>query len=73
MTLAMAFDPAWLMLMCQRVMPNDWAFSAHFPVRRREGWPVGLRRTSISCHFIPLLQPVPRAFMTASLMAKRAA
>ena len=53
--------------------PSFSATRAATPCRRSVGFPEGRLATSKSCHRTPCLQPVPMAFMPASLAAKRAA
>ena len=72
-TVAAALNLEWVMVRNQPVMPSSRAVTPAAPCKRMEGTPASPRTTSTSvkAHFAPI--PVPRAFATASLAAKRAA
>src|SRR5712692_6157918 len=61
------------MLISHVATPNPSAISLHFPLREISGFPDGSRRTSMSVQETPRAQPVPSAFITASLAANRPA
>lgn len=72
MALAMACSGPCEKLICQDDTPSEEANAATFPRRRTDGCPAE-NTISTSVRRMPSTIPVPRAFNTASLAAKRAA
>src|ERR1700676_2998207 len=72
-TSARAVFPSWVIVRAIFLTPRPLAISQAAPASLSVGLPLGSRTTSISIQRTPRAQPVPSAFMAASLAAKRPA